>query len=62
MTTTTYPRGHDPRRSFMVHGETYRRNMHRRPEPPISLWQATASGLALAVFVVGGLCVMAGVL
>lgn len=55
------PAGTDPRRSFMVNGRNYQRQM-KRHEPSISLWQSLAAGLSLAVFVCGGLAVVAGAL
>lgn len=52
--------GRDPRRSFMVNGSAYARQMHRK-ESSVSFPQAVMAGIVLACFAVGVICVAAGV-
>ncbi|TPM59011.1 hypothetical protein FJ959_09060 [Mesorhizobium sp. B2-2-4] len=47
MTATTL---RDPRRSFMVNGAAYRRELNRKPEPDITLTQSLIAGVVVAAF------------
>lgn len=50
----------DPRRSFLVNGNAYRREMNRKPEPTVSLAQSLLAAIGVACFAVGVLLVAAG--
>ncbi|MBZ9922001.1 hypothetical protein LB579_30380 [Mesorhizobium sp. BR1-1-7] len=50
----------DPRRSFMVNGRAYQRQMHRK-EPDITLTQSLIAGVVIAAFSLVMLAVAAGV-
>lgn len=54
-------RTRDPRRSFMVNGREYARQMSRRSEQTVSFPQAVLAGIMLACFAAGVLLIAAGV-
>lgn len=56
MTATT----RDPRRSFMVNGNAYRREMSRK-EPDVTLTQSLIAGVVIALFTIGILALAVGV-
>ncbi|MBZ9943485.1 hypothetical protein LB533_20575 [Mesorhizobium sp. BR1-1-13] len=58
MTSTTY--SGDPRRSFMVNGAAYQRQLNRK-EPDITLVQSAIAGLCIALFAVAVLFVAVAV-
>lgn len=51
----------DPRRSFMVNGAAYRREMNRKPEPDITLMQSVIAGIVVAGFALAVLALAVGV-
>ncbi|QKC99219.1 hypothetical protein [Mesorhizobium sp. NZP2298] len=51
---------HDPRRSILVNGAAYRREMSRKIEPAVSFEQALLMGICIACFVAGVLCLAVG--
>jgi hypothetical protein len=51
---------HDPRRSILVNGNAYRRELDRKPEPAVSFGQSLFAAFALLAFVGGGLLLLGG--
>lgn len=53
-------RTQDPRRSFMVNGSAYARQINRKPEPAVSFEQALLMGIMIATFVAGVIALAVG--
>lgn len=51
----------DPRRSFLVNGNAYRREQNRKPEPAVTFAQSCLAAVCVALFAVGVLLIAAGV-
>lgn len=51
----------DPRRSFMLNGEQYRRNLNRKPEPHTTFRDSLVAGIVIALFTLGILALAVGV-
>jgi hypothetical protein len=47
-TASTYAR--DPRRTILVNGAAYQRQINRKPEPDITLVQSLIAGVVIACF------------